>query len=281
MAHKQCLYFLLFFITAGRLAIGASETQETELWTIWSLQTNNPAQHANILAACQKMQKTSPNSSLLPVAQGLAAWHSLQLGKTNEAFAILENMVKNPAPAAAPAPTVATSPTVAMVGAEMGRRWLTRLDHKKVQDALAVYYRDNVEFPDTLQTLKTSLKKTPIPWTDRWDASWEYKLALFATIKGPRGQRYILQSKTLLASSDLGLALKQPYAGKILLKPISLTVSSTGAQNVFFKIADDRPDKILLSEGGRAAGVTLAYIGIKILILCDGDHWRVLANPAR
>lgn len=275
MARKQCLYLWPFFIMVARLALGASETQETALWAIWSLQTNNPAQHATILAACQQMQKAAPNSSLLPVVQGLAAWHSLQLGKTNEAFDIFRNMVTAPAPSPEPAPTLAAT------GNEMGRRWLTRLDRQKVQDALAVYYRANVEFPDTLQTLRTFLKEPSLPWTDRWDAHWEYKLTSFTTIKGPRGQRYILQSKTLLESSDLAQALKQPYAGRIRLAPLSLNVSSTGAQNVFFKIANDRPEKILLSEGGRTAGNTLAYIGTTILILCDGDHWRVLAKPAR
>ncbi|MDP2990516.1 MAG: hypothetical protein Q8O57_08135, partial [Kiritimatiellota bacterium] len=88
MACKQCLFLLFLFILAGHAALGANETQEKALWTLWSLQTNNPAQHEAILAACQQMQKASPTNPLLPVSQGLAAWHGLRLGKTNEAFAL-------------------------------------------------------------------------------------------------------------------------------------------------------------------------------------------------
>src|SRR5450759_2647485 len=136
MACKQCLFLLFVFILAGRLAFGASETQEKALWTLWSLQTNNPAQHEAIVAACQQMQQASPTNPLLPVGQGLAAWHSLRLGKTNEAFVFLGEMA-----AAAP-----TTPN-ATAGAEMGRRWLTRLDREKVRGALAVYYRNAIEYP--------------------------------------------------------------------------------------------------------------------------------------
>ncbi|MDP2989580.1 MAG: hypothetical protein Q8O57_03330, partial [Kiritimatiellota bacterium] len=71
------------------------------------------------------------------------------------------------------------------------------------------------------------------------------------------------------------------YAGRILLQPLSLTITGGGAQNVVFQTPGDRPEKILLSEGGQAAGISLTYIGAYILILCDGDHWRVIAKPAR
>jgi len=107
--------FLFLFILAGRTALGASEAQEKALWTLWNLQTNKPAQHEAIVAACRQMQKASPTNPLLPVGQGLAAWHSLHLGKTNEAFALFGGMA-----AAAPA-----NPTMT-AGAEMGRRWRRR-----------------------------------------------------------------------------------------------------------------------------------------------------------
>ncbi|MFH1968710.1 MAG: hypothetical protein ABIJ53_00150 [Verrucomicrobiota bacterium] len=276
MACKQCLFFLFLFILAGRTALGASEAQEKALWTLWSLQTNTSARHEDIVAACQQMQKAAPTNPLLPVGQGLAAWHSLRLGKTNEAFVFLGKMAAvAPATAAAPASPTATA------GAEMGRRWLTRLDREKVRSALAIYYRNAIEYPINLQPLKKKIKESPLPLTDRWGAPWQYQLAAFKVIKVARGQRYLLQSKTLGESSDLAKALERPYAGRILFQPVSLTITGGGTQNVVFKTPDDRPEKILLSEGGQAAGVTLTYIGSHILILCDGDHWRVVAKPAR
>lgn len=272
MACKKRLLFFLF-ILAGRLVFGASEPQETDLWTLWNLQTNQPAQHETIVTACQQMQKASPTNPLLPVSQGLAAWHSLHLGKTNEAIALFSAMVS-----AAP-----TTPTAA-AGAEMGRRWLTRLDREIVRGALAAYYRKAIEYPINLQPLKKAMpgeKDAPLPLADRWGAPWQYQLETFKIIKVARGQRYLLQSKTLGESSDLTKALERSYADRILLQPVSLTITGSGAQNVVFQTQDDRPEKILLSEGGQSAGVTLAYIGAKILILCDGDHWRVVTKPAR
>jgi len=120
-----------------------------------------------------------------------------------------------------------------------------------------------------------------LPLADRWGVPWQYKLATFKIIKGTRGQRYLLQSKTLGESSDLAAALERPYAGRIVLQPVSLTITGGGIQNVAFQTPGDRPEKTLLSAGGQAAGATLTYIGARILILCDGDHWRVVAKPSR
>ena len=278
MACKKCLLLFLLFIAAGRLTFSASDAQENALWAIWSLQTNAAARHEEIVAACRQMQAAAPANPLLPVALGLAAWHNLRLGKTNEAFALLSEMT---APAVTTAPTVTTAPAspTTTAGAEMGRRWLTRLDREKVRSALALYYRDAIEYPINLQPLKKTTKEASLPLADRWGAPWQYQLATFKVIKVARGQRYLLQSKTLLESSDLAKALAQPYAGRILLEPVSL--AGSGGQNVLFQIPGDRPEKILLSEGGQAAGITLTYIGTRILILCDGDHWRVVPKPAR
>ncbi|MCX6993503.1 MAG: hypothetical protein NT011_10225 [Kiritimatiellaeota bacterium] len=281
MACKTRLLWLAFAL-AGRLALGASETQEKALWTLWSLQTNKPAQHEAIVAACQQMQKASPTNTLLPVVQGLAAWHSLRLGKTNEALVFLGEMAATTA--VAPATPTATATTVATAGAEMGRRWLTRLDREKVRNALAAYYRQAVEYPINLQPLKKTMpgsKESPLPLTDRWGTPWQYQLTMFKVIKVARGQRYLLQSKTLGESSDLAKAMARPYAGHILFQPVSMTISGDGSQNIAFQTPGDRPEKILLSEGGQAAGITLTYIGTQILILCDGDHWRVVLKPAK
>lgn len=280
MACKQCLFFLFVFILAGRTALGASEAQERALWTLWRMQTNDPAQHEAIVAACRQIQQAVPGNPLLPVAQGLAAWHSLQLGKTNEAVVLL-NAMTSITPSTAPATPTATA------GAEMSRRWLTRLDREQVRGALARYYSDAIEYPANLQLLKkttpsqTGKKDASLPWSDRWGDPWQYQLAPLKIIQGALGQRYLLQSKTLGEASDLAQALKRSYDGRILLQPVSLTITSGGAQIVVFQTEGNRPEKIMLSEGGQAEGVTLTYIGAQILILCDGDHWRVVLKPAK
>ncbi|MFA5044108.1 MAG: hypothetical protein WC381_08900 [Kiritimatiellia bacterium] len=281
MAYKQCRFLLFVFVLAGRAALGASEAQERDIWTLWRMQTNEPAQHESIVAACRRIQQATPLNPLLPVAQGLAAWHSLRMGKTNDAVALFGEM-EAAAAAATAAPAAPIAPT-ATAGAEMARRWLTRLDREQVRGALARYYSDAVEYPAALQALKKTApgkKDAPLPWADRWGDPWQYQLAPLKIIKGAPGQRYVLQSKTLGESSDLAQALKRSYGGRTPLQPVSLTITSGGAQIVVFQTAGGRPDKIMLSEGGQAEGVTLTYIGAQILILCDGDHWRVVLKPA-
>lgn len=269
MVCNKRLFLLFVFILAGRLVWGASETQEKALWTLWSLQTNTSTRPETIVAACQQMQSAPATNALLAVSQGLAAWHYLRLGKTNEAIAIFNAMVTAPA-----APTISA-------GAEMGRRWLTRLDREQVRIALAAYYRKAVEYPINLQPLKKATKGSALPLTDRWDAPWQYQLTTFKVIKVARGQRYLLQSKTLGESSDLAKALERPYAGGIRLQPLALAITGSGAQNVVFQTPGDKPERIILSEGGQAEGVSLTYIGTLILVLCDGDHWRVVTKPVR
>ncbi|MDD5677346.1 MAG: hypothetical protein PHW60_05050 [Kiritimatiellae bacterium] len=268
MACNKCLFLLFICSVTGRLVFGASEAQENAIWALWSLQTSSPAQHGAILAACQQMQKSPPPNPLLPVVLGLAAWHSLHLGKTNDAALLFNEMTTTP-----PA-----TPTMA-AGAEMGRRWLTRLDREKVRRGLTIYYRNEIEYPINLQQLKKITDDQSL--TDRWGAPWQYQLAEFKAIKGLRGQRYLLQSKTLGESSDLAKALERPYAAGMLIQPLSLAISGSGAQNIIFQIPGDRTEKIILSEGGQTAGTTLTYIGSRILILCDGDHWQVVSKPAR
>ncbi|MBI2441576.1 MAG: hypothetical protein HYV35_09410 [Lentisphaerae bacterium] len=268
MVGRQWL-LLLLFIGMGLPSFGATVAEEQALWALWAAATNIPAQHEAGARACQQFQQTFPTNQLLSASQGLAAWHYLRLGKTNEALALL-----NAAASAAGTP-------VAQAGIEMSRRWLTRLDREKVRSALADYYRHNLEYPVNLQPLKKTSPNSAVPLTDRWGAPWQYELTAFKVIKGARGQRYRLESKQLRESSDLAQALAEPYAGRIQLQNLSISTMGSGVRNVAFQLLGDKPEKVLLSEGGQAAGITLAYLGAQIIIFSDGDHWLVLPRPVK
>ena len=51
----------------------------------------------------------------------------------------------------------------------MARRWLTRIDHEKVEKALKAYYADNVEYPSSLAPLLNLPKDKAPPKADRFD----------------------------------------------------------------------------------------------------------------
>lgn len=263
LINIACAVALLLVFGPGP-ARGAAESDEKFVWDAWKQHQGESNTHAAVIAACQQAQQACPTNPLLPVIQGLAGWHLLQLGKTNAAAAAFEALLA--APAASPLATAA---------AEMARRWLTRLDREQVRRALQLVYKRDIAYPPTLDALQKLPANQALPLKDRWNAPWKYGLVEFKRIKGVSGQAYTLESSTLgAAGSDLAGALKQPPLARIPLKPIA-----AASGTVTFKTTGDSPQKVMLSEGAQTENVTLAYLGAKIMILTDGDFWLVLPNP--
>jgi len=272
-----------------------SEADERAVWNLWRTHLSSSNNHEAVIASFQQTLQNAPSNSLFTVARGLCSWHLLQLSKTNEAFQMLEDMTS-----AKPDTPLNTA------GAEMGRRWLTRIDRENVRNALGCYYRQQIAYPENLE----SLKKTPRirsdallaltrsdaserarngservpapPLTDRWNIRWIYRLTGFQTIKGLDNQHYLLQSDQLKDTSDLKIALARPYADAIKLKPISAATTASGVQNVRFETNETKGQKagiILMSEGTKLENITLVYVGNKIIILSDGDYWMIMPKP--
>lgn len=236
---------------------------ERGLWLIWVAQTNAPDDHAAVVAACKEFRTKAPQDPLAVVVTGLEAWHLLRMGSTNEAVALFEPMTTVPANAT----------YLQNAGADLARGWLSRLDREKVRLALKKIYARNIEFPASLDPIK-SLKMTPLPpLNDRWGKPWTYRLE--SPIKGMTAQQYVLESSRLGAKSELKKALALPYAGQITLDPVRL--SPVSADTVEF--ATRAGKSAFLQEGGNAAGVTIAYLGAKLIVLADENHWRVVLKP--
>lgn len=253
------LAFCLLACVAG----AATETDEKAVWDAWKAHLGASNNHVAAATVAQQALAAVPTNPLAPVIRGLIAWHVLQAGQTNAAVTALEPLL-----------SAETTPLEA-AGAEMARRWLSRADREKVRWVLARYYRDHVEYPPSLEPLKKGPKDTLPPLADRWQTPWDYRQSDFKALKGLTGQKYVLQSKKLGAASDLAAALALPYAGRMAWKP----VGAVGANNITFEIGGEKPQKVPLSEGASLEGVTFAYAGLKILILCDGDYWLVLPRP--
>jgi hypothetical protein len=158
----------------------------------------------------------------------------------------------------------------------MARRWLTRLDREAVREALRAYYATHVRFPEFLDSLGKlkGCEKTPL--ADRWNKPWRYRLTAFDRVRGLTAQRYSLDSPSLGEASDLTAALARPYAGGITLEP--LEVSADGSRPTV-TVAVAGGGKAVLMEGTATDGVTLAYVGARLLVFTDGDHWRVVPRP--
>lgn len=248
-----------------------SEADERAVWNLWQTHLSSSNNHEAVIAAFQQTLQNAPSNSLFTVAQGLCSWHLLHLSKTNEAVQMLEDMI-----------SVKPDNALNTAGAEMGRRWLTRIDREKVRNALGCYYRQQIAYPANLESLKKTPRIPAPPLTDRWNAQWIYRLTGFETIKGLDNQHYLLQSAQLKDTSDLKIALARPYTGTMKLKPVSVTTTASGVQNVRFETTETKDQKagiILMAEGTKLETITLVYVGNKIIILSDGDYWIIMPKP--
>jgi hypothetical protein len=236
---------------------------ERGLWKIWETSTNAVDATATVVTACQDFRAKSPRDPLGVVVAGLEAWHLLRTGNTNAAVALFESMMSVPEPATA----------LQAAGAEMARSWLTRLDREKVRLALKTIYAKEIAFPVTLEPVKTLKGPRRPPLQDRWGRSWEYRRE--SAIQGLSAQQYILESTQLGSRSDLAQALALPYAGGISLAPVRRLPAS--ADTIEFVTLAGK--SAVLQAGGTQEGTTIAYVGQNLLVMADGNHWRVVLSP--
>ncbi|MEI8138500.1 MAG: hypothetical protein WCI03_01385 [bacterium] len=259
---------ILFCVMAGLAAGMVCRAQtpvpdERGLWQVWAASTNAGDAHAAVVAACREFRTKSPQDSLGVVIAGLEAWHQLKMGKTNEASALLETMLS--------VPENATYLQVA--SADMARGWLTRLDREKVRGALKKIYARDIEFPSSLESIKALKLSSLPPFTDRWGKPWVYRQE--SLLKGMNTQQYVLESTRLGVRSDLGKALAVPYASGINIEPVRLAPGST--DTVEFTTAAGK--SAFLQAGGTLNSISVAYLGGKIIVLADENHWRVVLKP--
>ncbi|HEX4084404.1 MAG TPA: hypothetical protein VHY22_05820 [Chthoniobacteraceae bacterium] len=243
----------------------AEKPDEAALQTLWDNQQKET--HAQVVQEAAGFEQRFPASPLVAVARGLGAWHLLESGDFDAARQLLEKMRASGG----------ANPAGAM-GAEMARRWLTRLDREQVASALQAVYAEDLEYPETLAPLAELPPEKRPPMTDRWGAAWLYKPAAFKKLQIGDRQTYILQSATLGDDSDLKHALARSYGAGFTFKPVA-ALPEIGGKAVFaFQDASGR--RVTVSEGASGSDLGLAYLGDTVLILSNGDYWSLQPRPS-
>ncbi len=265
--HIACL--LLSLATAT-----AQAANERGLWSLWQANTNNPDDHAAVIAACDSFVRSNPNDPFIAVAQTISAWRLLKTNRIEDARRALSQWMR------------ASSDPVHAGARELARAWLTRLDMEDVKKALTQYYRMEVRYPDTLAqiTAHPRIAESERPLTeDRWGRKWTYRAEDFKSIPGARGQKYSIESPMLGSLSDLKAALTVPYAGLIHLEPARVMGGSGNATPLVqfrqTKAGAKSDAVIVIQRGSIVEGVFLAYVGERLIIVCDRLHWRVMPIP--
>jgi hypothetical protein len=244
----------------------ADKPDETAIQNLWASQQKDPGNHAVIVQDAAAFEQTYPASPLVPVARGLAAWHLLESGDFDGAKQLLEKMA-----AAGPDP-------IAAIGAEMARRWLTRLDREQVTTALQKVYADDLEYPETLSPVGGLPPDSRPPMTDRWGAAWFYTPTAFKKLQIGDRQTFILESTKLGETSDLKTALALPYGAGFSFKTAKVMPSIGGKAVITFQDGAGKADT--LSEGSAGNDLGFAYLGGDVLILSSGDYWSFQPGPS-
>ncbi|MDD2599698.1 MAG: hypothetical protein PHO37_10775 [Kiritimatiellae bacterium] len=262
--HSSLIIFFVALIAVTTHCRGQTvEANERGLWNLWITGTNSAFQASEVAALCQQFKAAAPRDPLVVVVSGFEAWHHLKHNKHDEAIKIFNSMLVEREPAT----------PLQRAADKMARGWLTRLEREQVVTALKRIYRLKIEFPASLEELKT-LADTPLPpLTDHWGKPWDYRLE--SSIKGMESQRYVLESSTLGPHSNLKKVLALPYADGLKLTPVRLVAGVK--ETVEFKTNDGQ--SAFRQLGSESSRITLAYLGSNILVLTDGNHWSVVAKP--
>lgn len=240
---------------------------EDGLVTLWKQHMTARDDHEAVIAACRAFSATHASDPLLTVARGIEAWRTLCAGKREEAVALYEADLALP-----PSP-------MNECARRLANGWMTRFDREKVAASLQAYYRKEVAYPKELAQITTHprLKTEPkAPETDRFGKPWNYTLTGFEKLKGLTDQKYSLRSSVLGDLSELKVAERLPYGARITAVPQRVIALPDNTAAVSFNLGTTS----LLSMMGPGAGdLHLAFLGAKIIVVCDHTHWKILPRP--
>ena len=256
------LYGLLFALHPF-----ARAADEDGLVALWKQHMTTTDEHESVITACRAFSASHPNDPLLVVARGIEAWRTLRTGRREEAFALYAADLALP-----PSPLNDSARRLASA-------WMTRADREAVEHALRTYYRREIAYPKELAQIASHqrLKNEPKPpETDRFGKPWIYQLTGLEKLKGLTDQRYSLRSAVLGELSDLKTAEALPYASRILAVPQRVLAMPDNTTAVSFK---NGTNTALLPMGPGTGDLHLAFVGYKIIVVCDHTHWKLLPRP--
>ena len=253
--------FLLIAWAVVLWSVAVHAAEEGALLDLWTQHLETPDDHEAVIKACRDFAKAHPDDPLLPVVRGLEAWRQLRTDHRAEALQLMTAELTAP-------------PNAVTEGARrVALGWMTRVDREQVAAALQAYYRKQVAYPKSLEQLPAIPRP---PMNDRFGKPWNYKLTGFAKLPGFTDQKYSLQSAFLGDSSDFKTAVKLPYAARISATPVQVVAGPGNLPAVKFNVAGAAP---VIGVGQGAGDLYLAFVGAKIVVVCDYTHWKIFPRP--
>jgi hypothetical protein len=259
IVERSRFLVLLWALVAWSFTARAAD--EAALLGLWERHTEKPDDHPAMLKACGEFATAHADDPLLPVVRGIEAWHLMRTGRRTDALKMMTVDLSAPA-----------SP-VNEGARRIAQGWLTRADRDDVAAALQTYYRKHVAYPKSLDQLPVEGRP---PLNDRFGKPWNYQLTGFAKLKGFADQKYSLLSPFLGDTSDFKAALKLAGGARISAEPMQLVAGPANTAAVKFKLPQG---ETVIGIGQAANDLYLAFVGTRIVIVCDYTHWKILPRP--
>jgi len=144
---------------------------------------------------------------------------------------------------------------------QLARVWLARAEMEQIDAVLLDYYRENVQFPDKLEsvTLPEEIRRDP------WGDAWSYQLHAPEGFDRQGAQRYQLGPARYphLSGMEEAIGRRDPPAPSWKITPLQLG----GRLALEFRLASGAVATI--QPGGTAGDDTLVFIG---------QHWALMAG---
>jgi hypothetical protein len=270
MKSTWLTFISLSWLSLALAAAAATPQQEAAFISVWVVHSRSLDDHAAVIEACQRvMDKTSTLGEFLPVVKTLAAWHLLAAGKEADAVRLFESALTADK---APQPIERAADT-------MAKRWLTRLDIRKVDAALKAYYTEHVEFPASLSPVLSMPPPSAPSKADRFGDPWGYRLGEFSRLAKIKSQRYTLYSKNL--GNGLSFLKDVPFTAYSPKKSATLLGRKT-AQPVSVDletVVDGKTERVIALEGNLTGGIRFLRLSAdgRFALLADSecDYWIV------
>jgi hypothetical protein len=262
----QRLLAPLVYVVAFTLCVHAAN--EAALHELWQEHIAKPDEHDDAIKACRSFATVNANDPLLPVVQGIEAWHHFRASRAADAWRILQPHLTAPA---GPVTDAARA---------LAQGWFTRLDREKVAAALQIFYRKEVAYPKMLDLIakhpKIPAEARP-PFMDRFGQPWDYRLTGFAKA-GFADQKYSLQSTALGDLSDMKSAIAAPYASRIQATPVQIVAAPGNTVAVKFNNVG-KAGTAIVAVGQATGDLHVAFAGSSIVVVCDHTHWKIFPKP--
>lgn len=160
------------------------------------------------------------------------------------------------------------------VVANLGRRWLARVQMVRIAKACRAYYLEEVEYPERLDQLTELKLIAPAQLRDPWGDPFIYQPMQHRLLRGIPRQKYELRSKNMPGGPEKTQEIldNEKDFGE------SLSLKGTNSEEPRSVMVTVKNKTHIIEQGKAKAGLTPVLIESGRAVLCSDDYMVVLSR---